>query len=152
MNNYNDFPTLSNEQYEELNKQYNSSREHAKTPTTIASKLQFCINSFAMMQTNFNKPLQQQISFTIKELQSVKESIKILYPSLQFSSNSVNQNIFAVLKSLADICIDFSKEINKTEKEYYKTMLSKLNTQVLNCISLLMLTISKQDIKFFKFM
>lgn len=152
MINYDDFPLLSDQQYTELNLHYNNKNSKTDTLKSIATTLQFCIDSFFAIRPDFNLDTQNQISALTNELKEVKSSLKILFPNLTFNSKELSSNLFTILNNLLNVCTQFTDIAEDSEKNYYKKVLLKLNTRVLNSLSMLMLTLSKQDVKFFKHM
>lgn len=152
MNNYNDFQILSNEQYKEINDYYKNKMPSHINIQSIANKLQFCLNSFLSIQNNFNKNTQAQISSFVSQLKDIKESFKILYPTVNFCNNNTSINLFSILHEIVNIITLLTNLKTQSPKNYYKKTISKITNQVLNGFSMLMLILSTQDIKFFKFM
>ena len=147
MNNYNDFPLLSNEQYKEINSHYNQTSQN--NLLDLGSRLQFCIDSFLSIQGNFNTNIENQIKAFTNELKNFKDSLKILYPSMTFNNKKITPNVFLILSKVIEILNETNCLTLKHEKPYYKKVLSKLNTNVLNNLSKFMIILSQQDIKFF---
>lgn len=150
MNNYNDFPTLTNEQYEDLNTAYNNQ------PTTdinqATTRLEFCINSLTFIFPSLNKSLQEEITSSCNQLKSIKDSLKLLYPNINFNSNKHSNNLFTILQELTTVSLLLNKIIDQSKKAYYIKVLHRLNLEVLNVLSNFMKTLSCLEIKFFKFM
>lgn len=150
MNYYNDFPILSNEQYFNLNAYY-SSKEPNTPSNDIANKIQFCIKSLIYMQKNFNLTIQKQITAVLNTLNNCKSSLTVLYPQIKYQNNKVTDNLFYVLAEIISINSTINNLANRTDKKYYTKVLLKLNNNISNSMYEFLFMLSKQDIKFFKF-
>ena len=152
--NYNDYPILTNQEYETISNNFNFSKPERKTVCTnlyqeLASTLDICsniLNKYNHTITNQLKSLQISISNIIENLKA-----NFTFSSFQFSSYS-NSNIFKLIIKIQN-CLKLSHNWCLTEeKDYYKNMAKTIYNKVFELNYNLISAIEKSNVKLFKHM
>lgn len=149
MNSYNDFPTLSEEQYLKLNKQYQSLKlNHNNLIQNIINICQMCKSSFFCL-SNTNQPLSTRLKDNITSLNNVLDILYLLYPKRKANTNTISSNLFNILEELTN-CLTIITQIKQNEtKPLYLKMFTKIEKQIITILSNTLNTLSKQSIRFY---
>lgn len=152
--NYNDFPILTNLDYELINKQYsNETFDRKNQLTKICQNLDLCrqvcfeIEHFHNIKVKTS--LQNTFSTTTKLLDNLTCTFNI---SISKKNEIFKTTIFSLLKILSEIISLFSIWLKNEKKEYYMSMCLKTQQELSACLNNILNSLEESNILTFKHM
>ena len=153
---YNDFPILSNNEYEKLKEQYNSANNFSRIQplNQICSLIHDCNNSF---QLNCNQKINNKIKSELTESNStlikILENLKTTFTVELNNTKSITSfNLFSYLKKLMTCIRLLNNWLKYEKKEFYKSIIISTRSDIENIILNLFTQLEKINIYFFKYM
>lgn len=148
MNNYNDFPSFSNEQYRELSSAYKTQfQEPPHHINELVGILRSCILSLPNC-----KGIKRKVTALQSQLETIVENIVKIFPSSTPKAISRYSNPFEVTKNLINCLKILEKIINNKNYQKNTIILNKIQKDILDCTYLLLDTLSHSNYKFFDYM
>ena len=151
--NYEDYPILSDFEYEIINKNY----AH-KTPTRkqLLSNIFKNLNLLILDCINCNienKKIFSAVKQTKQRLETISENLDSIFEFEKNNQTSIRDfNIFKFLENLCELQKLFYSWHQTEEKEYYKTICSNNFFLLFDCSLEILSTLSDSYIKIFKYM
>jgi len=146
--NFNDFPILSNLQYEKLSKEYSKNDLNQKQ-IKLANLLHQCKSSLFFF-TDGNSNLRTELANSAKELTNIFDIFKLLYPKITVSNSPIQTNLFSILTKLCE-CIELVHTINFLENnQFYSKRLSKIEIKLVYILKNISNKLSELPIRLFK--
>lgn len=153
--NYNDFPILTDSEYEKILNNYNASNNFSRhqVVSQICFLLKHCYTSFSFNHTKLNNQVKDCLYKNNVVLDKLYNNLATTF---SISANNVEEvsafNIFTYLKNLSEINELLNQWQIYEKKEYYKNIitstLNELNSLIINLLSIL----EKINILLFKHM
>lgn len=153
--NYNDFPILSNEEYNLMNQHFNN--EHTTDRKTqvdkIFSLLDSAYNICVGLSNKHNFKITKSITTFSQTILKVKNNFTATF-NLNTNSNKTvfNYTIFKLLDKIFDIIHELNIWISFEEKTYYKTLAQKSLKEIIIESKQILLSLNNSNVLFFKHM
>ena len=153
--NYNDFPILSNDEYNLLNEHFNINQPKDK-PTVLNNlleKLNICFSFCIGLTNKYNVKINIAINNTKNQIEKIKNNLTATFNLTSTKNNSVlNSNIFILLNTIIEAVHETIIWTTIENKEYYKTLAQKNLNDLISCVKEILLALEKSNILFFKHM
>lgn len=150
MINYNDFPILTNEQYQQLNQHFLLNTIEIDD---VINTLLCCKNSLDFIKNSFSLNIQKSICNFNLSIEEILNNLSIYYKkNFQKNTKKIKNNIFDIFYDILTILNDFFVLINNEQKScyiiYLKKAYQKLNTSFCNLLQ----SLKESKFKYFKYM
>ncbi len=151
---YNDFPILSNGDYQILNVEYSRQNPTRKELIfEIQKELRETHLSFFQLKNHFNKHIEKSLHELHNHLIQVSDSINELFKLSTIDSLTIsNFNIFNLIRRTIKINTMFNQWSQIEEKEYYKKFAIQSSKNISNLLINLATILEQSNIHFFKHM
>lgn len=151
---YDDFPILTNHEYETLNSQFleNTNPNRKDLLNEICQDLSNCSSSCLNLFSEHNQGIKQSLTLTNKTLTKLFNNLTTTFDLNPIKTYVSNTNIFNLLSRLIKIISNIQKWLQLEEKTYYKSLATKSLNEIILCANSILSALENSNIKLFKHM
>jgi hypothetical protein len=148
---YNDFPILSNQEYELINSHFSIEKfERNYFLKNLLNELNSLKNS--KIESNLNKKLKVSIDKSNQILIKLFDNLASMF-NIQIQSSSIQEiNLFAFLEKLINLATLFSIWKQNETKTYYQSISHKSEIEILNSVKQILNDLKNSSVITFKHM
>lgn len=152
--NYNDFPILTNQEYQLMNENFSTIQPNRKAQISkICFEINTCKNSTLTLSNKFNKKICDSLNQTHTTLEKLLNNLTSTFNINETSNNTiVDMNIFSFLNKVVNIISLIQVWSTTEEKTYYKSIAQKSIVELLNILNSLIKSLQLSNVQFFKYM
>ena len=153
--NYNDFPTISEIDYDLINKQYsiNNQKDRKEIVFKICREIESCVLSFFQIENKYNQNILKSLTLSNETLKKIQNNIISCFNIPTFQIKQIkNFSVFSFLKNLNEILTLLIEWKNIETKTYYEKLISNSIFEILNIQNTTLNSLNKSSIIFFKHM
>ncbi len=151
---YNDFPTISEIDYDLINQQYlNNQKDRKEIVFKICKEIETCVLSFFQIESKYNQNIIKSLTLSNETLKKIQNNLISCFNVPTFQTKQIkNFSVFSFLNSLTKILtllIDWKDIETKT---YYGKLITNSILEILNIQNTTLNVLNKSSVIFFKHM
>ena len=153
--NYNDFPILSNEEYQLLNSHFSTSNISSRKDILfkILNEISNCKNLCFNIEQKQNFKLKTSLEFSFNTLTKLENNLSTSFNLKTTSSQSYKSvNIFSFTKKITKLSTLVSSWHSTEQKEYFKAIAHKTLIDLLSILENIFTALETSNVLLFKHM